>query len=261
MARSWSLKSVGFPLFVVSVYLFLYVPILVLIIFSFNNAPFPSPWMGFTTSWYHELFNSSILWTAFFNSIIIALCATVLSLLLSLGLVYYASSGHALGKQIYLFFGSVFIPEVVLAIGLLSFLSFAAIPLGLVSLIAGHTVLGFGYAVPLIYASYKSLDKRLIEASLDLGATKTKTFFTVIVPLLRPALLIAALTVFILSFDDFIISYFCAGGEAQTLSLYIYSMLRSGISPLINALSTLLIVLSSILVFVFCSVALRSKQW
>ena len=99
------------------------------------------------------------------------------------------------------------------------------------------------------------------EASLDLGATKSQTFFKITIPLLKPALLIASLLVFIVSFDDFIVSFFCAGGEAQTLSLYIYSMIRQGISPVINALSTLLLALSALLVFIFCSLPLRPKIW
>lgn len=244
-----------------AVYLFLYVPIIILVIFSFNNGPFPAPWVGFTTKWYGELFHSPALWTAFYNSLTVAFCATVFSLLMSIGLIYYQSCQRPIGSFIYMFYGNIFIPEIVFAIGLLSFLSLCSIPLGIPTLIAGHTILGLGYAVPLLYTTYQSLDRSVREASLDLGATKAQTFRKITLPLLRPAILVAALLVFIISFDDFIVSYFCAGSEAQTLSLYIYSMIRLGISPVINALSTLLLVLSGLLVFIFCSLTTRLKLW
>lgn len=250
-----------FTIFITLLYLFLYLPIVILVIFSFNNGPFPAPWVGFTLKWYRELSHSPALWTAFYNSVIVAACATVLSLLMSIGLVYYQSSERRIHNVIYMFYGTVFIPEIVFAIGLLSFLSIFSMPLGIPALIAGHTILGLGYAVPIIYASYESLDESMQEASLDLGATKRQTFWKITLPLLRPAILVAGLLVFIISFDDFIVSFFCAGSEAQTLSLYIYSMIRLGISPVINALSTLLLALSSLLVLIFCSLTLRPKIW
>lgn len=247
--------------FILLTYFILYLPIFVMVIFSFNNGPFPAPWIGFSTKWYLELFHSTALWTAFYNSVIVAAGSTLLTLTMSMGLIFYQSSGKKTIPCSFIFYGTVFVPEIVLAIGLLSFLSLCSIPLGLPSLIAGHTVLGLGYAVPIMYAAYSSLDPRLSEASLDLGATKSQTFWKVTLPLLKPALVVSGLLVFILSFDDFILSFFCAGSEAQTLSLYIYSMIRQGISPVINALSTILLALSSLLVGIFCSLTMRSKIW
>jgi spermidine/putrescine transport system permease protein len=247
------------PLVAVTVYLFLYVPIVVLIIFSFNQAPFPAPWTRFSLQWYHELFASYALWQAFYNSVIVAASATMLSLLMSLALIYYYMMGGRVKLLYLLFYGNIIIPEVVLAVGLLTFLSFLAIPLGIPTLIVGHTVLGLGYVVPIVYTHFLGLDKRMIEASLDLGATQTQAFFTITLPLLKPALTAAGLLVFIISFDDFILSFFCAGSEAQTLSLYIFSMIRSGVSPVVNALSTLLLALSSLLVLIFCSLSVRTK--
>ncbi len=260
MHKSVLSKSL-FTFLIALLYLFLYLPIIILVIFSFNNGPFPAPWVGFSLKWYRELFHSPALWSAFYNSLTVAVCATIISLLMSLGLVYYQSCERRVGALIYLFYGTIFIPEIVFAIGLLSFLSVCSIPLGIPALIAGHTVLGLGYAVPIIYASYESLDPRMQEASRDLGATKQQTFLKITLPLLRPAILVAGLLVFIISFDDFIVSFFCAGSEAQTLSLYIYSMIRLGISPVINALSTILLALSALLVFIFCSLNMRSKIW
>ncbi len=250
-----------FRFLIAGLYLFLYLPIIILVVFSFNNGPFPAPWVGFTLKWYKELFHSPALWTAFYNSLIVAACATIFSVLMSLGLIYYQSCTGPIGVFIYLFYANVCIPEIVLAVALLSFLSLCSIPLGIPALIAGHTVLGLGYAVPILYASYQGLDTAMQEASLDLGATRGQTFYKITLPLLRPAILVAGLLVFIISFDDFIVSFFCAGSEAQTLSLYIYSMIRLGISPVINALSTLLLAISGLLVFIFCSLTLRTKIW
>jgi ABC-type spermidine/putrescine transport system permease subunit II len=119
--------------------------------------------------------------------------------------------------------------------------------------------LGLGFVVPLVYARFLELDPTLTEASLALGATPIQTFFKVTLPLLTPSLIATSLLVFIISFDDFILSYFCAGSSSQTLSLYILSMLRSGVSPVVNALSAVLLFLSSLLVFVFFSLKTRVR--
>lgn len=253
------INSLGLPLFVTAVYLFLYIPIAILVIFSFNSAAFPSPWVSFSLQWYRELFSIWEIWQAFFNSLFIALTATILSLTMGMALIYYSVMNREFKKLLLLFYANTIIPEVVLAVGLLTLFSIFSVPLGFVSLIIAHTVLALGYVIPLIYTRYDDLDKRVVEASYDLGATKTQTFFKITVPLLMPALTGAGLLVFILSFDDFILSFFCAGSEAQTLSLYIYSMIRTGVSPVVNALSTLLLALSSFLVLIFCSLNVRSK--
>ncbi len=244
---------------VAAAYLFLYIPIVVLLVFSFNTEAFPSPWKGFTLKWYHELFHSIYLWDAFCNSLIVAVSATLISLALGLFLIFYAAQGGRIGKFLTLFYGNLVIPETVLAVSLLSFFSLISLPTGLITLILSHTVLGLGFVVPIVYARFLELDPRLKEASLVLGATHLQTFFKVTLPMLRPALIATALLVFIISFDDFILSYFCAGSSAQTLSLYILSMLRSGVSPVVNALSAVLLVLSSFLVLIFFSLKTRTR--
>lgn len=246
---------------VTGIFLFLYIPIMVLIIFSFNDGLFPAPWAGFSLNWYKELFSSSEVWAAFGNSLLVAMSATLLSLFFTLGLIAYESCEKPLGNCMYLFMSNLFMPEVIFALGLLSLFSFFAIPLGLPSLIIGHTMLGLGYTIPIVFNGYHDLDRRLVEASRDLGATRFYTFMKVVIPLLRPSLFTAGLLVFILSFDDFIVSYFCAGGEAQTLPLYIYSMIRQGISPVINALSVFLLFISGVVVYVVGYRILRVKLW
>lgn len=245
--------------FVLLVYLFLYIPTIVLIIFSFNTMPFPSPWTGFTLDWYRQLYHATHLWDAFYTSFIVASLSTFLSIMMGILLMFYAVQGGSVEKLLILFYGNLMIPEIVLAIGLLTLFSLCSIPLGITTLVIAHTVLGLGYVVPLVYSRFGELDYRLIEASLDLGATPAQTFFKIILPLLRPSLIAAGLLVFIISFDDFVLSYFCAGSSVQTLSLYILAMARSGISPVINALSTILLLLSSLLVLIFCSINARSR--
>lgn len=256
--RSWTSKLL-LPLFVILVYLFLYVPMIVLVIYSFNDSVFPAPWSGFTLKWYYLLLESSEVWYALKNSLIVSGLATTLSILMALGITYYQFMNKTFSSSIYIFYGNIIIPDVVLAVGLLSIFSYLAVPLGIPSLIVAHTVLGIGYMVPLLSSRFNELDKKLVEASMDLGATKSQTFFKVALPFLIPALVAGALLVFILSFDDFILSFFCAGSETQTLSLYIFSTIRTGATPILNALSTLLLVFSSLLVIVFTAFNLRSK--
>ncbi|MFA6065768.1 MAG: ABC transporter permease [Candidatus Babeliaceae bacterium] len=245
--------------FVVLVYLFLYIPTVVLVVFSFNKMPFPAPWTEFTLQWYYDLYHASHLWEAFYTSLIVAFLSTFLSIIMGISLMFYAVQGGRVKKLLILFYGNLMIPEIVLAIGLLTLFSLCSIPLGLGTLVIAHTVLGLGYVIPLVYTRFVELDYRLIEASLDLGASYSQTFFKIILPLLRPSLIAAGLLVFIISFDDFVLSYFCSGSSVQTLSLYILSMARSGISPIINALSTILLMLSSLLVLIFCSINARSR--
>lgn len=241
---------------VLCVYLFLYVPIIVLVLFSFNNNEFTYEWQGFTTRWYHELFQSVEIWDALKNSLIVALTSVFLSITMGLLLVFY--SAHTFFKRAFLlFYGNLAVPEIVLAVGMLSFFSFFFIPLGLTTLIAGHTLLGLGYVVPLVYSRFIELNDRFSEASLDLGATQGQTLTKVILPLLFPALFASGLLVFIISFDDFVISFFCSGSATQTLPMYIFSMIRAGASPVVSALSTLLLVVSGVLVLMFSYLQLK----
>ncbi len=245
--------------FVMGSYLFLYLPILILIIFSFNTKSFPSPWEQFTFKWYHELFNSSDLWRSFTNSLIVACISTSLSLLMGIFLIFFRAQGGRIQKALPLFYGNLIIPETMLAISLLSYFTLFKIELGMPTLIVAHTVLGLGFVIPILYTRYLQLDRRLTEASEVLGASPFQTFIKITLPLLRPTLLATGLLIFILSFDDFILSYFCAGTSVQTLSLYLLSMLRSGISPIVNALSTILLLLSALLVMLFFSPKIRSR--
>lgn len=249
--KTGKFSAIGTTAVVIATYLFLYVPLAVLLIFSFNTEGFPSPWKSFTLKWYHELFRATHLWASFLNSLIVAISATTISLTMGVCLIFYTAQGGRIGKFLTLYYGNLVVPETVLAVGLLGFFTLVSIPLGLVTLVLAHTVLGLGFVIPIIYARFLELDDRMTEASLVLGATPVQTFFKVTLPLLRPSLIVTGLLVFMISFDDFILSYFCAGSTSQTLSLFILSMLRSGISPIVNALSAVLLLFSCILVLLF----------
>ena len=240
-------------------YIFLYLPITILIVFSFNSKNFPSPWEHFTTKWYHQLFQSSILWQSFFNSLFVAFTSTTLSLVLGIFLIFFRAQGGRVKNALPLFYGNLIIPETMLAISLLSYFSLFGVSLGISTLIVAHTVLGLGFVIPILYTRFLQLDIRLNEASESLGANPLQTFFRITLPLLRPTLFATGLLIFILSFDDFILSYFCSGTGVQTLSLYLLSTLQAGVSPVVNALSTILLLLSSFLVMLFFSPKIRSR--
>lgn len=256
--KKWWMKT-GSILVACFSYLFLYVPILILIVFSFNAKRFPAPWDQFTFDWYYQLFSSKELWISFTNSLMIAIISTFLSLFMGVFLIFFRMHGGDVRRAIPLFYGNLVVPETMLAISLLSYFTFFRIELGITTLIIAHTVLGLGFVIPILYTRFLSLDPHLNEASQVLGATTRQTFFKITLPLLRPALIATGLLIFILSFDDFILSYFCAGTSVQTLSLYLLSMLRSGISPIVNALSAILLLLSGILVMFFFSPKIRNR--
>lgn len=253
------MKSYGtyiLPIAVTGLYLFLYIPIFVLVLFSFNDNAFTCAWTFFTTHWYEDLFASTEVWYALKNSLVIAFTTVFLSLTIGSTLVFFGSR-EVVRRLLILFYGSLAMPEIVLAVGLLSLFSFFTIPLGSMTLIVGHTLLGLGYVIPIVYGRFIELDQSLIEASYDLGATQRQTFFSIVLPLLMPALISSGLLVFIISLDDFIISFFCAGASVQTLPLYIFAVIRTGASPIINALSTIMLIFSSFFVLLLSFLHIR----
>lgn len=245
-----------FLVFVGAVYSFLYLPLFVLVTFSFNDSQLHFDWVGFTTKWYMALWQSCEVWTSLQNSLIVAVSAVFLSLSMASCFVFFGTRAYV-KRTLVVFYANLVVPEIMLAVGLMSLFYFFSIPLSLTTLIAAHTVLGFGYSVPIVYDTYRELDKKYMEASLDLGANTWQTFYLVVLPLLYPALLASALLVFIISFDDFLLSFFCSGGSTQTLPMYIFAMIRTGTSPLVSALSTILLAASSLLVLLYLSLRVK----
>ena len=238
------------PVYCLLLYFFLFAPIIVLILFSFNDSAFPYEWRGFSLRWYYALWHSTDIIAALKTSLIVAFSSVILSLVMGTMFVFY-SSKTIFTRAIFMFYTTLAAPEIVLAVGALSFFSMLAVPLGITTLIAAHTIIGLGYVIPILQSRFEQLSKRYAEASYDLGATQGQTLTKVIVPLLLPSLFAASLLVFIISFDDFVISFFTAGSTTQTLPMYIYAMLRSGTSPVVNALSTLMLLVSCLIVLLF----------
>lgn len=209
-------------------------------------------WTGFSLRWYEKLFSSPEIISALTVSLIVAMSATILSVLISTCFVV-ASKWWRSWSILGLFYSNVVLPEIVLAVGILSMFSFFRVPLGYASLIVGHTLIGIGFAIPIIRSQFIEIDPVLTEASSDLGASTFQTFYKIVFPLLAPSLIASALIVFTLSLDDFLIAFFCSSPSVQTLSIYVYSMLKEGVDPSINAISTLLLAVSSIAALILFS--------
>lgn len=235
------------PLIVGLTYALLYVPLLVVVIFSFNDSVSTTEWAGFSLRWYKELFQSPEVLEALRASLIVASSATLLSLVLGTCLVI-ASTWKAMDIWFRLFYINIVTPDIIIALSVLLIFSVLNMPIGYGSIITGHTILGLGFVVPIVRARFVELDPILTEASLDLGATYFQTFRKIIFPLLAPSLIASALLVFTLSLDDFLVAFFCSSPVVQTLSVHVYSVTRSGIDPTVNAISTLFLTVSMVLI-------------
>lgn len=247
--RLWYLQIFE-KLFMCLIYLFVYAPLVVLVVFSFNSSVSPTQWVGFSWQWYETFFQSAAMLSAFRDSLIVASVATIFSVGLGLGLVLSGRWWYPRYlTSIFVF--NVVLPEIVIAICVLMFFIFMKIPTGYLSLIAGHTLLGVGITIPMFKAAFWELDPLITEASLDLGATYWQTLRFILVPLISSVMWAAAFLVFTLSLDDFFISFFCSGSELQTISTYIYNAMRCGANPSLNVLSVFLIIIS--LVFIIIS--------
>ena len=229
------------------VFAFLYIPISVLVALSFNEGGLPTAWTGFSLKWYGALWDNAEILRAALNTLIVALIsatlATILGTLLAIGIETRARKGRWLESLI---FAPMIIPDIVLAIALLSFFSLLKVPMGLHTIIAAHVVFNLAFVCAVVRARLKSFDWLIVEASTDLGASAITTYRRIVIPVLAPAIIAGALLAFTLSVDEFIIAFFTAGaGRASTtLPMQIYAMIRFGVTPEINALATLVLGLS-----------------
>ena len=255
------MKSIPMVSYLSLVYLFFYTPIIVLIIYSFNNTQYSLLWHGFTWRWYSELFADSDLWIAtwhsFFLGVASATIATFIGALAAVCLYRYRFIGHGLLNS--LVFILILSPEIVTGASLLILFSVLQLDLGFMSLLLSHTTFCIPFVIVTTFSRLVSFDKNIFEAAKDLGATDWIIFLRIILPLLWPALFAGWLLSFTLSLDDVIISYFVAGPEFEILPLRIYSMVRSGVKPEINALCSVLFCVTLVLV-VLSQLALKKKN-
>ena len=234
------------------VYVFLYAPIVVLVTLSFNSSRFSTIWQGFTWRWYGLAWQDAELIASLRVSLIVGLIttlfATVIGTAAAIVLARYRIKFRRSAEG--LLFLPVIIPEIVIGFATAGLFGMLGIAFGLSTIIAAHVAFSISYVVFLVRAKLVALDPSLEEAALDLGATRWQSFFRVTLPLMLPAVTSAALLVFTLSLDDYVITSFVAGPGSATLPLKIYSMVKTGVTPEINAISTVLLTVTVVLVFV-----------
>lgn len=229
------------------VFAFLYIPISVLVGLSFNEGGLPTAWTGFSTKWYGALLENDDILKAAGNTLIVAIFSTVLSTILGTLLAVGVEIRRRNGKWLEtVIFAPMIIPDIVLAIALLSMFSLMGVRMGLHTIIVSHVVFNLAFVCAVVRARLKSFDWSIVEASADLGASTVKTLMRVVVPVLMPAIIAGALLAFTLSVDEFIIAFFTAGAgrSSITLPMQIFAMIRFGVTPEINALATLVMSVS-----------------
>ena len=235
--------------------LFLFVPLFVIIIYSFNDSK-GAEFTEFSMRWYKELFfNSDALWTALLNSLIVALSSALVSTLLgtmaSIGVNWYKFKGKKFIQT--LTYLPMVLPEVIIGISMVIFFSGIHMPLGLFTVFAAHTTFCLPFVFLMVNARLDEFDYSIIEASHDLGATERQTMFKVVVPAIFPGILSGFLMAITMSLEDFVITFFVSGPGSTTLPLYVYSMIRFGVSPVINSLSVVMILIT-------CSIAFLCRK-
>jgi len=233
--------SIWMRAYAILAFAYLYMPILLLIIFSFNTQKLNVRWEGFTFQWYQKLFQDADVMQATRNTLLIATISTVVSTIIgtlaALALQRYRFPGYTLTEStLYI---PVIIPEVVMGISLLVFFVQIGFRLGLGTIILAHIAFNIPFVTLVVRARLHGFDKAIEEAAMDLGANELITFWRVTLPTIMPGVLAGALLAFTLSLDDYVITYFTAGPGSTTLPLKIYSMVRFAITPEVNALSAL----------------------
>jgi spermidine/putrescine transport system permease protein len=235
-------KNFTLTIFILTI-IFFYLPLLVLIIFSFNNAK-SSIWNGFTLKWYSQLFlKSDRLWTSVKYSLVIAIfsasLSTIIGTLGAISLAWYKFKHKEYLKVItYL---PLILPDIIMGVSLLMMFSMIKFKLGLFTIFLAHTTFNVPFVLFIVLSRLSEYDYSIIEAAYDLGANEKQTLTKVIIPSLKPAIISGFLMSITLSLDDFVITFFVSGPGASTLPLHIYSMVKFGVSPVINALSVILV--------------------
>ncbi|MEG4392112.1 ABC transporter permease [Microcoleus sp. BROC3] len=249
---------------------FLYLPILILIIYSFNASRFNAVWRGFTLDWYRSLFSnagatiatssSAGILTALNNSLLIAAISTLLATVFGTTIALALERFHFPGRKAVeaLLFLPIIMPEITIGISLLVFFTLVfrivenltgiRLNLGLPTVIIGHVVFNISFVTITVRARLAELDPQLEQAAFDLGANEWLTFWRITLPLIWPAIFSAALLAFTLSLDDFVVTFFTTGVGSVTLPLFVYGMIKFAVTPAINAISTLMLFASLLLV-------------
>ncbi|MEW6367615.1 MAG: ABC transporter permease [Acidobacteriota bacterium] len=262
------MRRLSLSLWLVSgfLYAFMYAPIVVVMVFSFNAARHGGPWRGFTTQWYARLLDSPDKIDATKNTIVLAIISTIIATILGTMLGYGLSRYRFPGKKLFswLMYIPVVIPDIVMAVAMLSFYALVRdwlglFELGMTTMVIAHITFQIPFVAIVVRSRMVGMDPAIEEAAHDLGASTWQTFWNVTFPLMIPGVLAGAMLAVTLSLDDFVVSFFTTGPGATTLPILIYSSVKRGITPDINALSTL-IVLASVAGIIGATLLQRPRQ-
>ena len=228
--------------YVALIFIFLYAPIVVLMVFSFNDSKLRGQWAGFTFDWYRELINDPIILQSLYNTLLVAIVSTIVSTVIGTLTAIGLNELRGFKKKVILDVNylPVLNPDIVTAVGLMGLFGFLNLQFGFLTMTLSHIIFCIPYVILSILPKLQQMDKNMIEAAMDLGATPFYAVKNVVIPQIMAAIFTGALMAFTLSIDDFVISYFTTGHGFNNLSITIYSMARKGINPSINAMSTIM---------------------
>jgi spermidine/putrescine transport system permease protein len=233
----------------IAAYAFLYAPLAIVVVYSFNDSRLNAEWVGFTLAWYEKLFHNDKMLMAAWNSLVIGLTASVVSTVLGT-MAGYAMYRFRTRLLPILILAPIAIPEILMGVSLLIFFVMLNITLGMFSIILSHIAFCIGFVAIVVRSRLAGMDESLTEAARDLGATPRQAFRLVTLPLIMPGVVAGALMAFTLSIDDFVITFFTAGVGSSTLPLQIYTMVKIAVTPEVNAISTLLMLLTLALILI-----------
>jgi spermidine/putrescine transport system permease protein len=233
-----------------AVFVFLYVPIVVLVVYSFNASRLNIVWQGFTLDWYARVWANGPLLRAAQNSLVIAGISTVLSVVLGTAGAWLLHRYRFRGAGAIQTLTAIpmVMPEILMGISLLIFFAAAGLPLGFSTVVIGHVTFSFPFVLVAVQARLRGLDPAMEEAALDLGATPLRAFWLVIVPCLRPAIIAGGLMAFSLSWDELIVTFFTTNAASATLPIRVFGMAKVGLNPMLNALSAIFVLATAAVV-------------
>jgi spermidine/putrescine transport system permease protein len=233
------------------VYLFLHAPVVALIVFSFNDSKFAATWTGFTLDWYRRLLERDDILASLGRSLTVGLIATVASAALGTLLALAIHRHQFRGKRLVegLLYLPLVTPEIIMGISLLTMFVAIGFPLGIASVTIAHITFCISFVTVVVGARLRGMDRHLEEAAMMLGADEWVAFWKVTVPMLAPGIVAGSLLAFTMSFDDYVITSFVSGSGSATLPVVVYGMVRRNIEPSINAISTIIVVVTSLLIY------------
>lgn len=240
-------------LYLALVMLVTYLPLLLVVVFSFNDSKLTVGWKGFTLRWYQALFRDAALMEALGNSILLGVLSCLFAAVIgTLGAIGMARVHFKIkGMMEYMSTIPMIVPEIILAMAFMAFFSTLGLPFGMVTLVISHTAFCIPYVFMMVKARLVGIDKSLEEAARDLGASPARTFWDITLPLIMPAVLSGCILAFAMSFDDVVISLFVTGPTLSTLPIKVYTQLKTGVTPEINALCTVILLVVIIGLFLY----------